>query len=463
MNKLFTFNLWGGKTKSSHVLASTLALLSFLIFCPGLMKAADNVTFSLVSANPEGIKNNTVNEVASNLFDNNTNTKWCFTYTSITSSSHPYVIFKASLPCKVEGYSITTGSDAAVSPNRNPKSWILYGSNDQNSWTKIDQVTNDTKLKDVNATTYSYTCTPSSAYQYFKYEITAGTTASNGTIQISELKLKTAFASATLTDNEAVETTYYPAGNLSYQRTVDTEGEYATLCLPFSVNLSQTNGQFENVYVPMNQMIHLTANQSDGKEHFILMLKKQAANAVIAAGTPMLVKLADNNKEINLKNSAAVTWTQSAKPATTSMTVIDWDGVSGLMTENDNFSISYTSSYQSVNAAEQSGLYTFNANGTFGPQKTGTLNPFRLFLNVADNGSSVSAPALYSISIGVSDGSTTGISEIINSKSEQEAGVPASLRGFVFDLSGRKVGTDAQVKNLPKGVYILNGKKIVKQ
>ncbi len=95
----------------------------------------------------------TVDERAHNLFDGNTDTKWCFDF-----SQKAYVIFKASRLSAVSGYTITTGNDSGDYAGRNPKSWTLYGSNDQKNWTIIDQVSNDVVLQDENATAYNYNC-----------------------------------------------------------------------------------------------------------------------------------------------------------------------------------------------------------------------------------------------------------------------------------------------------------------
>lgn len=53
-------------------------------------------------------------------------------------------------------------------------------------------------------------------------------------------------------------------------------------------------------------------------------------------------------------------------------------------------------------------------------------------------------------------GETTGINEINNSDNSQD------VHGTVFDLSGRRVGENGNIDNLPKGVYIINGKKYIK-
>lgn len=86
----------------------------------------------------------------------------------------------------MSGYTITTGNDSGDYAGRNPKSWTLYGSNDQKNWTIIDQVSNDVVLQDENATAYNYNCSSSAEYEYFKWEITEG----GSLLQVSELKLK---------------------------------------------------------------------------------------------------------------------------------------------------------------------------------------------------------------------------------------------------------------------------------
>ena len=259
-------------------------------------------------------------------------------------------------------------------------------------------------------------------------------------------------------NNDEFYAAYVAAGKLTYQRQLPEASKYATLCLPFDFDLAQTNDVFEKIYTPKNQMIRLMAND---KETFILMLREKGDN-VIPANTPIFVKLAEGQDKFSITNNKDMILSTSAKPdEPTVIEVDDWDGVSGLMTENTSYEISYSSSYVPQEASSVPDLYTFASNGTFGPQKTGIYHPFRLALTVKDK-NNVSALALYSISIGVNDGSTTGISEILSPKDDENAkGTPAAMRGIIFDLNGRKVGMESQLKNLPKGVYILNGKKLV--
>ena len=128
------------------------------------------------------------------IVDGNTSTKWCL---NGGEGNAVYNIFHASLPIYVTGYKITTANDNAQYTGRNPKAWTLYGSTadsnpgvDDSSWEVIASVTNDTKLKDVNYTTYTYTlpAETSKAYQCFKWVITARKGGGNDVIQVSEFR-----------------------------------------------------------------------------------------------------------------------------------------------------------------------------------------------------------------------------------------------------------------------------------
>ena len=256
--------------------------------------------------------------------------------------------------------------------------------------------------------------------------------------------------------------TVYAPNQLSYQRQGLEPDGYATLCLPFSI--SQYSSVFEKVYMPLGTVIHNTAKSTPELEHFILMLQELKPGTRIQAGQPVFVKLAGGIDKLTFTNDCGdEQLTADLKPKAEAMKVVDWDGASGLMTENDNFRITYGSRYQPMaQVSEDDHIWSFNGNGTFGPQKDGVMPPFRLFLTVLDATPSVQAKA-YSISIGVSDGTTTGIREIISSDtidSSKPAG-SSSHAGIIYDLNGRKVATASKTKHMSKGIYILNGKKMV--
>lgn len=128
------------------------------------------------------------------IVDGNTSTKWCL---NGGEGNSIYNIFHSSLPIYVTGYKITTANDNATYAGRNPKAWQLYGSTadsnpgvDDGSWELIASVSNDTRLKDVNFTAYTYTLPTETAkaYQSFKWVITARSGGGNGVIQVSEFR-----------------------------------------------------------------------------------------------------------------------------------------------------------------------------------------------------------------------------------------------------------------------------------
>ena len=171
---------------------STLWLMLFtLLLLPTSMVAQTDydtsITFSALAGSPEGFDN----EKYPNLFDgkkyHSNSTKWCGKF---VSNGGTYVIFEASKAGIPVGYTITTGNDNRTYKGRNPRSWKLYGNNEgkNGAWTLIQEVSNDTKLQDVNCASYDFTCEGSTPYKYFKWEITG--IRNKDYIQVGEFELK---------------------------------------------------------------------------------------------------------------------------------------------------------------------------------------------------------------------------------------------------------------------------------
>ena len=202
-----------------------LMLLTLLLLPTRMMAQTDydnTVTFTALEGNPLGISDA---ESYHKLFDGQkkegNSTKWCCNF-----YSSAYVIFKASKAGIPVGYTITTGNDNSNWNGRNPKSWKLYGNNEgQNgNWTLIQEVNNDTKLQDVNCTSYDFTCEKGKkSYQYFKWEISA--IQSGSILQVCEFELKLQTCTHTNTDGspalgdpiENVETTCTEHGYTTYE------------------------------------------------------------------------------------------------------------------------------------------------------------------------------------------------------------------------------------------------------
>ena len=214
-------------------------MLLMLLLVPTSMMAQtdyDNtVTFTALEGNPLGISDA---ESYHKLFDGQkkegNSTKWCCNF-----YSSAYVIFKASKAGIPVGYTITTGNDNSNWNGRNPKSWKLYGNNEgkDGAWTLIQEVNNDTKLQDVNCTSYDFTCEKGkTSYKYFKWEISA--IQSGDVLQVGEFELKLQTCTHTNTDGssalgdpiENVEATCTEHGYTTYKCSIchSTVKEYKT-------------------------------------------------------------------------------------------------------------------------------------------------------------------------------------------------------------------------------------------
>lgn len=173
-------------------LATMLMLVAAMVMPSAVWAQESTVTFT-AKEGTVGFSNESFDKLIDGKFTSDDFTKWCLSF----PSEGAYIIFSASERIQLTGYSIVTGNDNADSGNagRNPKSWKLYGCNDESagrgseSWVLIDEVTNDTKLEDLNYKRFDFTLSNplSEKYQYFKMEITATKGAS--VLQMSELIL----------------------------------------------------------------------------------------------------------------------------------------------------------------------------------------------------------------------------------------------------------------------------------
>lgn len=162
-----------------------LFTLSTMLFMGLSMNA--QVTFTALS----GSAGYTPTEGYDKLFDG-TADKWC------TGKSGAYFIFQASEAITLTGYAMRTGSDdneestGYTNLNRNPKSWTIYGSNDDvahgknDSWTLIKQVQNNEDMDGEKQKTFYFEINNNFApYKYYKVTIEA--IRGNGNdLQISE-------------------------------------------------------------------------------------------------------------------------------------------------------------------------------------------------------------------------------------------------------------------------------------
>ena len=229
---------------------------------------------------------------------------------------------------------------------------------------------------------------------------------------------------------------YYKTEKVTYTRNNMTVGGYATFCLPFDIDLSNTTDNFSNVYVPLN----ISLCKPSGA--LLLLLDEVNSYSTIKAGQPFVAKCKTTN--VTFKNSSDVSFEGTvSNPTSTNVKVYNFDGVSGALTQKTDVNVKIGGTFSKFTGLDDDYYRAFFSNGSFGP--TTSVNPFRMYVYKNDNNSLGSK--ITSISFDFND-ETTGIKELRTTNSE----LP------VYDLNGRAV----KGNNLKSGIYIINGKKYIK-
>lgn len=111
-------------------------------------------------------------------------TKWCID----EPRQMPYsIILDAGEAATVTEYRFVTGDDTHDYPDRNPVSWKMSGSNDQKSWTVLDEQKGNRLLRDENEQEYRFRPATSGSYRYYRFEFLK--MAGGTRLQLSEIKL----------------------------------------------------------------------------------------------------------------------------------------------------------------------------------------------------------------------------------------------------------------------------------
>lgn len=119
-------------------------------------------------------------EVCSLILDGKTSTKYC---TDIIPST---IAWTMKQPVLLKWYVIYAANDNETRPGRNPKNWILCGSNDAKTWETIDYVENGA-LPEQNYAGTAFAITHPKPYRYYAFK--TFTTESATILQMSEIGL----------------------------------------------------------------------------------------------------------------------------------------------------------------------------------------------------------------------------------------------------------------------------------
>jgi hypothetical protein len=221
-------------------------------------------------------------------------------------------------------------------------------------------------------------------------------------------------------------------GTLTYSRTLPNT-EWNALYLPVEIPVSAFGGDYEVAY--FNDM-HSYDRNRDGEIDELEMEIILIDEGTLHANHPYFIRAtSDDAKDLELVlNDVTICETENAQLTCSSVyTKFDLNG-----------------SYAKKSAAELEGCYAISTEGVWAPLADGTaLNPFRFYLEITQLAGSpvkVSSHALKSIRIRLNgQGDTTDIQEVPTTTTD----------AAVYDLSGRRV------VNPGKGVYIVNGKKVM--
>ena len=156
------------------------------------------------------------------VIDNSSTTKYCAT---IDKSDVVWLTYQSSTSVLLNEYSITAAND---SPERDPKSWILQGSNDGNVWFKLDEQVS--QKFDVRFLKKKYSVETNKAYKYFRLSISQRFDNDATLFQISEWQLfgdeqQSVTVINTIINSERVIIHPNPASDILY---IDFKGEGAS-------------------------------------------------------------------------------------------------------------------------------------------------------------------------------------------------------------------------------------------
>lgn len=278
-----------------------------------------------------------------------------------------------------------------------------------------------------------------------------------------------------LTDDSDITTAiatdgFYKAGDLSYKRTFNTPGQYATVCLPFAINPAD--------YADKLDIYRLTTLGSESDEtgfalrmdgtKIILSLEKTDSddnsgdgdNTTIYPLKPLFVKAKEGVGEVTFKSVSSYTGEEILRdceePSFIDLDVYDWDGKSGIMSKANDLLLVAAGTVSKLGAGshflQYADVYTFNADGSFG--RSDEVHAFRMFIATSKQSAQMSP---LNISIGI-EGETTGINGITDRLPSAAA---ADKTAPVYSLDGKMVSANGSTDGLKKGIYIKNKKKFV--
>lgn len=228
-----------------------------------------------------------------------------------------------------------------------------------------------------------------------------------------------------------------------------THGVWTTCVLPFSLNKQQVDAIFGKTY----DRDHLDGTQIlyfDRVEGTKAIFVRHAYNNIVA-GKPFLIKPAKEVTSINTADVTAYPYVtiENTQPA-------EWCKGNGYV---------WMSSYNNDMTVQAGDCFISNNDGSFKNfvGDPGTLKGFRGYLrHIGTNGVSEAKKLTVGMGSNVTSDETSAIDGILID-GDMPADSVTAADGKVYNLNGQVVATSyRQFQALPGGVYVVNGKKVVK-
>ena len=213
---------------------------------------------------------------------------------------------------------------------------------------------------------------------------------------------------------------------------------WQALYLPFDIAFDDISDRFD---VARLNNIHQYDDNEDGQfdrtELEVLHLK---AGSTLKANIPYMVRAKQTGEQTMAATNVTV------QPMTSKQ--LDCSSITHRYL--------FTGGYQEISGQDMFTKKDYamsQGNLSLATNPTAYLSPFRWYMAAEDRtgNSAAYAPKMIRV-VDIETGETTGIGEVETTE------VPQS--GNIYDLNGRLVRTDGNLQALPKGIYILNGKKV---
>lgn len=226
-------------------------------------------------------------------------------------------------------------------------------------------------------------------------------------------------------------------------------GVWTTCVLPFSLNKQQVDAIFGKTYdreTPNGTQILYFDRVEGTKAIFV----RHAYNNIVA-GKPFLIKPAQDVASINTADVEAYPYVtiENTQPA-------EWCKGNGYV---------WMASYSNDLTVKEGDCFISNKDGSFKNfvGALGTLKGFRGYLkNIGTNGVSEAKKLTVGMGSNVTTDETSAIDGILID-GDMPADSVTAADGKVYNLNGQVVATSyRQFQALPGGVYVVNGKKVVK-